>query len=1025
MKIWENYQVDSVNRLAPRAHFLSFPSIEKANLGDNKYTHAFKNLNGKWKFMFLAAPEYSPVDFYQKDFDTQQMDDITVPGNWQVQGYGKMHYSDLWYNFPINPPYVPTENPTGIYKRTFEVDESFRNQKIILRFCGVDSAYHVWVNGQEVGYSKGARNEAEFDITDLVDFDSSNDLTVRVYQWSDGTYLEDQDMWWLSGIFRDVELIGVPQTGIEDFTIVADLTDDYETGLLDAKIRLRENNGQKVSLQLLDAAGNIVFQEQQTAEATDIHFTKQLPQVRHWTAETPYLYQIMITVEKDGQLIEAIPQKVGFRNIRVTGETFLVNGVAIKFKGVNRHDYNPRNGRVVTKEEIEKDIVLMKQFNINAVRTSHYPASYYLYELCDEYGMYVIDETDLECHGFELTNRYDWISDDPKWETAYVTRMVRMIERDKNHPSIIFWSLGNESSFGHNFRKMAEVAKQMDPTRLVHYEGDFEAEVTDVYSTMYTWLEHPTRELLMKNIIEDSKKPHILCEYAHAMGNGPGNFKEYQDLFYAHDKLQGGFVWEWFDHGIESYDENNEKYYRYGGDFGDDPSNKDFCIDGMLMPDRTPSPSLYEFKKVIEPVETTEKDLAKGEFTLLSRFDFANLDQFKVVYNLMEDETILVSGEQNLPSIPARNQGTLSLDYAYPEHPKAGAHYFLNLSYQLKENTEYANAGHELATAQFILPLQVPGMTVVPTGKMQISESLAELQITGANFKVVFDTVRGTMTELERDHQTIISKGPSFTFWRAPISNDMEIIDEMKKVQFLHLEHDNVRSFNYQDHQDFIQVEVEVIHGTTNSSWHYQCCYQYKIFPSGDILFNLKATPGGKVDMAPDMLPRLGVTMHLDKNLNQVRYLGQGPLENYADSREAAQLGIYQSTVDNMFTNYVVPQANGNHMETEWVSLTNDRGQGLLASTNQSFNFSTSYYDEATLDVAKHTNELQKSDHVVLNIDYKQNALGSYACGQWQLEKYRTKFEAFELSFRLTAFNNKEVTDLNLAKENIQVSTKD
>lgn len=413
MKQWENYQVDGINRMAPRAHFNSYPTRERALIGENRYTQAFKNLNGVWKFMFLPAPEYSPENFFASDFDTTTMDEITVPGNWQRQGYGKMHYSDLWYNFPIDPPYVPTENPTGIYKRTFEVGAEFKDQTIILRFCGVDSAYKVWVNGQMVGYSKGARNEAEFDITDLVYLHEVNDLTVQVYQWSDGTYLEDQDMWWLSGIYRDVELLGVPKNGIQDFQVTANLLHDYQDGDLQITATLRKEAGQTVQVELLDEKQNVLYTATNQPQGTQVKFETQIPHVKPWSAELPHLYTVLMTVKHAEQVIEVIPQTVGFRSIEVVGDTFLVNGVAIKLKGVNRHDYNPRNGRVVSEAEIEKDIILMKQFNINAIRTSHYPDAYYFYDLCDRYGMYVIDETDLECHGFELTEKYDWISDDP------------------------------------------------------------------------------------------------------------------------------------------------------------------------------------------------------------------------------------------------------------------------------------------------------------------------------------------------------------------------------------------------------------------------------------------------------------------------------------------------------------------------------------------------------------------------------------------------------------------------------------
>lgn len=1020
MKTWENHQIDGINRMPARAHFLTFPSKEKALLNNNRYTHAFKNLNGVWKFMFLDAPEYSPEGFFNSDFDVTKMDDITVPGNWQLQGYGKMHYSDLWYNFPINPPYVPTENPTGIYKRTFFVEESYRDKKIIIRFCGVDSAYHLWINGKEVGYSKVARNESEFDITDLIRVGEENDVTVRVYQWSDGTYLEDQDMWWESGIFRDVELIGVPKDGINDYKVIADLDDEYKNGIFKVEAFLRTTKEVNVTFELVDAGENTVFTKTVVAKEGKACIDEVIADVNHWTAETPYLYKLFMTVEDNGQIVEVIPQNVGFRNIRLNGETFLVNGVAIKFKGVNRHDYSPQNGRVVSREEIEKDIILMKQFNINAIRTSHYPNSYYLYDLCDEYGMYLIAETDLECHGFELTGDYKWITDDPSWELAYVSRMTRMIERDKNHPAIIFWSLGNESAFGCNFRKMTDVAHEMDPTRLVHYEGDFDVESADVYSTMYTWIENPKKPYLMKDIIEKSKKPHIHCEYCHAMGNGPGNLKDYQDLVYAHDKLQGGFVWEWFDHGIESFTESGEKYYRYGGDFGDDPSNKDFCIDGLIMPDRTPSPGLYEYKKVIEPITTTAVDIQKGIINLLSRYDFANLDRFNLVYKVMEDDVILQTGFMAVPSIEARANKDITLPYDLSAiKVKPGAHYYVNISYQLREDTRYASSGHELATAQFELPLYKEGIVVRPEGILNVEKEHTTLHVKGANFSLDFNLVNGNLMNIVRDGMQVLSKGPRLTLWRAPISNDMEIIDKLKKVYFLHLEHEVVMNIDYHMEGNILKVEVDTINSTTNSAWHFKTKYVYTVCPSGDILIDVEGTPSGRVDLAPDMLPRIGVSMHLDKSMEHVRYFGMGPGENYADSKEAAQMGLYANTVDGLFTNYVIPQENGNHMGCKWVSMTNDRGMGLLASTEGDFNFSASWYEDKDLDDAKHTCDLVKRDYIVFNVDYKQNALGTNSCGQWQLDKYRAKFEDFKLSFRLTPFNNKEVLDKHLAAERI------
>lgn len=1020
MKLWENINIDGIGRLDARSYFRSFESKEKAKLIDNRYTHKFKNLNGTWKFLFLDAPEYSPVGFYNKDFSVENWDNIEVPGNWQLQGYGKMHYSDLWYNFPINPPYVPTENPTGIYRRNFSIDESFEGKRIILRFNGVDSAFNLWINGKEVGYSKGARLLSEFDITDYVEI-GENQCTVRVYQWSDGTYIEDQDMWWLSGIFRDVELIGEPKDGVEDIYVVTDLDENYINANLKVNLKLKTTNCDSVSFELVDKNENLVFEENVSIEGKEISFNKEIVSPLKWTAEEPNLYTLYITVIKDGNVVEVIPQRVGFRKIEVKGETFTVNGVAIKFKGVNRHDYNPKTGRVVTREEIEKDIILMKEHNINAIRTAHYPNQYYLYELCDEYGMYLIAETDLECHGFELTGNYKWITDDPAWELAYVKRMERMVEMYKNHPSIIMWSLGNESEFGHNFKAMANKTREIDPTRLVHYEGDFEAEITDVYSTMYTWLEHKDEnKLLMSKIIKNSKKPHILCEYCHAMGNGPGNLKEYQDLFYAHDKLQGGFVWEWFDHGIETITEDGQVYYRYGGDFGDDPSNINFCIDGLIMPDRAPSPGLLEYKKVIEPVETKAVDLEKGIFNLINRYDFADLNRLELVCTIVEDDKILQSIRVELPSIKARTEKEIQIPYSLDFDKVKGADYYINFSYILKNDTMWAKAGHELATAQFILPVKEERNIVKAEGKLEVIKDNYKLFAKGEDFEVEFDLVRGNIVNVIRDGYKLVEEGPRLNFWRAPIDNDMYVVEDYKKKYFMHLMHEVVREVTYKVEENTLAVNVKTVNGTTNSAWYYESSYQYIVYPNGYIVVNVEGTPAGMIENAPDMLPRIGVKLKVNRECSNVKWKGRGPGESYADTKEYNLFGVFSKTVDEMFTNYVKPQENGNRSDCKWVSLTNNKGLGLIAIADNKFDFSASYYEDVDLEYAKHTIDLNKRDYIVLNIDYKQNGVGTNSCGQSQLEKYRCKFEPFKLSFELTPYNNTEVSAVKLGRETIK-----
>jgi evolved beta-galactosidase subunit alpha len=1019
LKEWENIALDHRNRLDARAQFNSYTNKEKALLGEKKYSHSYKILNGNWRFMFLDAPEYSPEGFFKEDFNDSHWDNIIVPGNWQLQGYGKMHYSDLWYNFPINPPYVPTENPTGIYRREFFLNDNWFDNRIILKFNGVDSAFHLWINEKEAGYSKGARIQSEFDITDLVR-EGNNNIVVRVYQWSDGTYLEDQDMWWLSGIFRDVELYSEPIKGIDDIYTVTDLDENYGNALLKVETKLRgENENCTLSYELLDEKHKIIFQEEVLIKDKMVAFEKEVISPLKWSAEEPNLYTLLITIKQGEKVIQVISQKVGFRKIELKGEIFTVNGVPIKFKGVNRHDYNPVNGRVVAKEEIEADIKLMKQYNINAIRTAHYPNSDCLYQLCDEYGMYVIDEADLECHGFELTKDYKWISDDPAWEQAYVSRLERMMHRDKNHPCIIMWSLGNESSFGHNFKVMAKKAKELDSTRLVHYEGDHEVEVVDVYSTMYTWLERPTG-LLMDKIINESKKPHIICEYCHAMGNGPGNLKEYQDLFYKHDKLQGGFIWEWFDHGIKSINEEGQVFYKYGGDFGDDPTNGNFCIDGLIMPDRTPSPGLLEYKKVIEPVETTAVDLNKGILSLRNRYDFISLDNLDLIYSIVKDDKIIYSNKAEIKGIKARSEKEITLEYPLDFPVEVETDYYLNISYVLNKELNWARSGHELATAQFKLPIYLKGTAIKPEGNLKIKEEHCKLLVAGEEFSVAFDKVRGNILFVERDGYRVVHEGPKLNFWRAPIDNDMYLVEDYRKKYFMHLMHEVVEDFIYEEKNDHVLIKVITMNGTTNSSWYYSCTYEYKIYPSGDILFSVEGVPSGRIENAPSMIPRIGVKMKINQDCFNAKWYGRGPGESYADSKQCNLFGVYEKSVEELFTNYVKPQENGNRTDCRWVRLVNDRGVGIIAATRESFDFSAMYYEVIDLEKAKHTVDLKQREYITLNIDYKQNGLGSNSCGQSQLDKYQCKFEPFRLSMKLSIYNNKEISDLAKAKETLE-----
>ena len=573
VKRWEDHRITGIGRREARTAFY-------------KDSQKKISLNGEWDFKYVDAPELSPEGFEQSGA-CEGWDKIDVPSVWQLRGYDKMHYTDVLYPFPVNPPHVPDENPTGIYKKTVVLDEQWMEKDTVLKFHGVDSAFDVWVNGNHVGFGKVSRLPSEFDITGFVKT-GENDITVRVYKWSDGTYLEDQDMWWLSGIYRDVELINEEKNAVLDLRVNGTLDDSYKNGFFTAGITMKQagtNLGWKLSYK-----EKTVLEGELVSEGKDICIEAEIPEVHTWTAETPELYEFTVMTEN-----QEVTVRCGFRKIEIKDKNFRVNNQVILLNGVNHHDYNPREGRRVTREQMESDIRLMKQYNINAVRCSHYPANEYFYDLCDEYGLYVIDEADLECHGFEWVENYTWITDDETWKDAYVDRSVRMVKRDRNHPSIIMWSMGNESAFGCNFRSAAEAIRELDDTRLVHYEGDFEAEVTDVYSTMYTRLKG-LKEIAEYQIKGD--KPHVMCEYGHAMGNGPGGLKAYQDMYRKYKRLQGGFLWEWYDHGIYT-EEKDKKYYKYGGNYGDFPTNGNFCIDGILMPDRTPSPGMEEYKQII------------------------------------------------------------------------------------------------------------------------------------------------------------------------------------------------------------------------------------------------------------------------------------------------------------------------------------------------------------------------------------------------------------------------------------------
>ncbi|MCJ8011957.1 beta-galactosidase subunit alpha [Paenibacillus sp. KQZ6P-2] len=1033
---WENLNVLQHGRMKDHTYFVSYADAVDALTYERGLSPWFRLLNGSWRFHYAAAPGLAPEGFEWEAFDDSAWAKLEVPGHWQLQGYGKPHYTDLYYPFPVDPPRVPSDNPTGCYRRSFHIPAEWEERQIVLRFEGVDSAFHVWVNGQEAGYSQGSRLPSEFDITSLIR-EGSNQLAVKVYQWSDGSYLEDQDMWWLSGIFRDVSLFARPKVQIRDFTIRTDLNEALDQGVLDIQVELgsmdgagESGSGYCIRAQLLDenkmsvvGAGTIGGVKPVSGGIEPFTLRIQVDRPRLWSAELPNLYHLLLTLENgEGSVIECIPYRIGFRRIEIVDNHFLVNGVPILLKGVNRHDYHPELGRTVPYGTMLQDVLLMKRHNINAVRTSHYPNDPRFYDLCDEYGLYVMDETDLECHGFELLGNISRISDDPAWKDAYVDRMVRMVERDKNHPSIIMWSMGNESGFGCNFEAMADWCRAKDPTRLIHYEEDREGKSVDVMSTMYTSVE----KLAELAGAEGPQKPRIICEYAHAMGNGPGGLTEYNELFRSCSGLQGGFVWEWTDHGLKTVDEQGRSYYAYGGDFGDVPNNSNFCMDGLLFPDRTPSPGLLELKKVIEPVATTALDLKRGELELTNRLDFTGLDALEAVWSIHADGQLLQSGSMPLQVVQPQGRAKLVLPYELDAlHVLPTSETYLTIRYVLRQECIWAAKGHEVATAQFRIPEELLSMTtVLPANTcssvarrpLTCSEQGYLLRVSGTDFEVVFDMVEGIIESWTFAGTDMIAShgGPKLSFWRAPIDNDMYVVQEWRKA-YLHLLQHRIDGTSWQQNDNgCVTVAIQARIAPPVYDWGFRCTYRYTLHGDGRMHLAVEGEPVGT---PPKMLPRIGLDLTLPRTMDQVDWAGRGPGESYADSKQANLFGVYHASVDELFTPYMVPQDNGNHTEVSWVSITGSRGSGLLAAGLPALEFSAHRYTAEDLEQAGHLKDLTPRDTISLHLDYRQNGLGSNSCGPAQLPPYELRPEAFTHQLILMPYSNQAVSPAILRKE--------
>jgi beta-galactosidase/beta-glucuronidase len=1034
MNDFENHLLTNRNRLTARAFVVPFPDEMTAASGSPSLSPWFRLLNGDWKFHYSETPAEAPAEFFKEHFDATEWGSIQVPGNWQMQGHGRPHYTNVQFPFPVDPPRVPTENPTGSYLREFHVDEGWLGRRILLRFDGVDSAFHVWVNGQEVGFSKGSRLPAEFDITDLVKA-GQNSLAVRVYQWSDATYCEDQDMWWLSGIFRDVSLISPAPVYVYDVTVRTELDEKAGEALLGLQVLLQNGSdglgkGYRVDAVLCDAEGRQVFKKT-LGKGLDVAAGKTcvveskaaVAAPRKWSAEDPYLYRLLVTLkDAAGETVEVLPVRVGFRKVEIKGRLFLVNGVAVKLKGVNRHEHHPDTGRAVPVETMVKDIVLMKQHNINAVRTSHYPDDPRWYDLCDEYGLYLIDECDLETHGFERLP--DWKgnpTEDPAWRDACVDRMVRMVKRDKNHPSVVMWSLGNEAHFGVNHLAMAECARELDPTRPIHYEGDYQLKTADVYSRMYAPVDQValigqgSEEELQKVLwpkpepgVCYTAKPFVLCEYAHAMGNGPGGLKEYWETIYQHDSLMGGFVWEWVDHGIRRQTADGQEYFAYGGDFGDEPNDGNFVCDGLVFPDRRPSPGLIEYKKIIEPIKVEASDLATGKFMVTSRYDFVGLDHLILCWSITADGKPVQNGTLPAPKVMARKSKVVTLPYELPESAMPGIEYHVTLSFLLAHDTVWAMRGHEVAWAQFTLPVKAKPPRHLHTTSSKRPVNLVEdgraFVVSGSDFELRFERIHAVIESWQSNGLSLLKTGPRLNFWRATTDNDRswDNAKPWREAGLFRLEHrtDSTEAVVMENGDVRITARTRIAPPVLDKA--FLCDYTYTITGKGEVHLEVHGLPQGAW---PESLPKIGLQMTVPLNLDQVSWFGRGPGESYPDTKEANRVGLWRASLEELYTPYVFPQENGNRSEVRWVVLSDVRGMGLRATGLPVLNFSAHRFATMDFEAARHTYDLKPRPEITLNLDYRQNGIGSASCGPKPWPQYILKPDEFRFAVGLSPFS--------------------
>ncbi|HOX08929.1 MAG TPA: glycoside hydrolase family 2 TIM barrel-domain containing protein [Planctomycetota bacterium] len=1003
---WQNPRLLHRNRQPARATLIPFADETSALSGERERSPYLRLLNGRWSFLLAPRPELAPAGFEQPGFEESGWGDIAVPGNWQMQGHDRPVYTNINYPHPLDPPHVPDLNPTGCYRVEFEVPAAWAGRRIMLVFQGVNSAFHAWVNGEPAGFSKGSHMPAEFDVTALAR-PGRNLLAVRVLKWCDGSYLEDQDFWRLSGIFRDVYLLALPEVHVRDAFVRTRFDRHFRDAALELDLELRNlgahsAEGLGADVRLVDPAGRLLIEETfarrvrvPAGRAKTLRFHAVLRAPRKWSAEDPALHTLLVTLRgHSGAVLEVHRLRIGFRSVAIRKGLFTINGVPVKLQGVNRHDSDPETGHAVSREAMLRDVLQMKRHNINAVRTSHYPNDPFWYELCDEYGLYVIDEADLETHGFGY-EAPDIPARVPLWRDAFVDRAERLVERDKNHACVVLWSLGNESGYGPNHAAMARWIRRRDPSRPVHYERDLQARSADVVSRMYTGVPELVREGRRRH-----PKPFFLCEYAHAMGQGPGSLKEYWEAIRRYPRLMGGCVWEWADHGIRMHTPSGVEWYAYGGDFGDEPNDGNFCIDGLCFPDRRPHTGLLELKQILAPVAVEAVDAAAGRFRLRNRLAFRNLDWLEGFWRLSADGRPEAEGPLPRLDVPAGG----SLTVTVPGAERLSGEVRADFVFTLRADESWAPRGHEVAAVQVDIPSRrapaAPARRAVPdrAPRLAMEELDSELIVRGDGFALAFDRLTGAVRDWQWRGRSLLASGPRLQLWRAPTDNDRHFAVRWRKAGYDRLvprvERVEVRTAG----DSAVGVEVESVLAGYQLPPGFRAVTVTTVSAAGELTVAVRLTPMAR-DLPP--LPRVGLELVLPAGFDQMSWYGRGPHESYADRKESARVGTYSGPVQDQYVPYIRPQENGGKADVRWVTLTDSNGEGLFAAGRGLLNVSAHHYTVEDFTRSAHAHELTWLAQTILHLDHLQAGLGSNSCGPGPLPQYLIQPARMEFALRL------------------------